>query len=66
MLVKQAFEHIKIEKGLMKPQNFVDTVSHDSIRPNADQFSPDEEEGYRSARDYRVFREKASMDEKYA
>ncbi len=50
----------------MKPQNFVDTVSHDSVRPNADQFSPDEEEGYRSTRDYRVFREKASMDEKYA
>ena len=50
----------------MKAQNFVDTTSHDSVRPNSDQFTPDEEEGYKSSRDYRIFREKAGMDDKYS
>ena len=43
LLVKQAFEQIKMEKGLMKAQNFVDSVQSQSVRPNADQFTPDEE-----------------------
>ena len=40
----------------MKPQNFVDSVSYDSVRSNASQFTVDEEEGVRSDRDYRMFR----------
>ena len=50
----------------MKPQNFVDTTFHDSVRPNANQFTPDEEEGFKSTRDYRIFREKATSDQRFS
>ena len=50
----------------MKPQNFVSSQTHSSVRPNPDQFTSEEQENYRTNRDYKIFNEKANSDERYA
>lgn len=66
MVIKQAFESIKMEKGLMKPQNLYPSEQRESMRPNPEKYAADEEEGARSTRDYTVFGEKAAGREEYA
>lgn len=65
MTVKEAFERIKMEKGLMKPQNFYKTEEKESIRPNPEKYSTDEAENFKNFRDYTVFGEKASTSDEF-
>lgn len=41
VLIKQAFEAIKMQKGLMKPQHFYPSDEKSSMRPNPSQFYTD-------------------------
>ena len=65
MTVKEAFESIKMEKGLMKPQNLYKAEDRESIRPNPEKYSADEAESFKNFRDYTVFGEKASSSDEY-
>jgi hypothetical protein len=65
VVIKQAFESIKMERGLMKPQNLYPAEDRASMRPNPEKYAAEEEEGSRSNRDYTVFGEKASTSEEF-
>ena len=55
MIFKQAFESIKMEKGLMKPQNLYTSEDKESMRPNPEKYSMDDAEGMKNFRDYTVY-----------
>lgn len=65
MTVKEAFESIKMEKGLMKPQHLYKAEDRESIRPNPEKYSTDEAESFKNFRDYTVFSEKASTSDDF-
>lgn len=52
-----------MEKGLMKPQNLYRSDDRESMRPNPEKYSMDENEDMKNFRDYTVFSEKAQENE---
>lgn len=65
VVIKQAFEAIKMEKGLMKPQHLYRSEDRASMRPNPEQYRTEDDENAKNFRDYTVFSEKASGQEEY-
>ena len=59
LLVKEAFEAIKMQKGLTVPQGYVYDNEDSSMRPNPSQFMTDDEENRHTNADYRMYQEKA-------
>lgn len=59
LLIKQAYEAIKLQKGLTKPTGFVYDTDTRSVRPDPSKFETDDEENRKSQADYRMYQERA-------
>jgi hypothetical protein len=55
LLIKQAYEAIKMQKGLTKPSGFVYDTDTKSMRPDSSRFDMDDEENRKSQSDYRMY-----------
>ena len=53
--MKEAFEAIKIQKGLMVPQGFIYDDDGRSMRPNPSQFMSDDDENINMGADYKMY-----------
>lgn len=65
MIIKQAFESIKMEKGMMKPQNLYRSEDRESMRPNPEKFTTEDSENMKNFRDYTIFAEKTRTKDEY-
>ena len=65
MIIKEAFETIKLHKGITKPKGFVYDDDPSSMRPNPSRFDTDDEENMHKHSDYRMYQERAESSEDY-
>ena len=65
MLVKEAFETIKLHKGISKPKGFVYDNDVSSVRPDPSRFDTEDEENMHKNTDYKMYSEKAEASEEY-
>lgn len=65
MLVKEAFENIKLHKGITKPKGFIYDNDVSSMRPDPSRFDTDDDENRHNNADYRMYQEKAEASGDY-
>lgn len=59
MLVKEAYEAIKMQRGLINPQPTIYDHEDTTMRPDPSRFTSEGDEYIRTGADYRMHQEKA-------
>lgn len=59
LLIKQAYEAIKLQKGITKPSGFVYDRDAKSMRPDPTRFETDDEQNRKSQADFKMYQQRA-------